>query len=519
VTDGAIQELREGEALLALRQQRAERGDAFPRIGVFLFGGPDRESLRKTLERIPEGLDDCLAQVVVVEDAERQEPPFRIQDLAVRSSLRLRIHREPSDPSFGGARKAALEYARQMQLDRVVTMRGDGRHPPELLPALLLAALEEPAPLVIAARVHRLAARPEGLWVARLLAHRLATGFQNRLLGLALDDYHSGYRVYPSEALRSIPFQLNTSTPSFDMQLLIQCRALGVPVREVRVPPSWKEHSGDRRGLQEVLRACGTVLQYRLHQLHVIRHGPYFVDQGVHYTLKRARSGSHMQVIDAIAPGARVLDLGCSQGLLARPLREKDVRVVGVDVHPAERLARELEAYFQRDLEQPLDLPFGREFDYVVVADVIEHLRRRVELLRQARRFLKVGGRLIISTPNVALWFYRASLLAGRFEYGPRGILDETHLHLYTRASFRRAVERAGFRVVSERVTSLPFEVVFESTGRSRLVRFMGDAYHLLARAWPELFAYQVILEAEIATLDEEAIAPGAPVRGSPAAC
>jgi methionine biosynthesis protein MetW len=235
-----------------------------------------------------------------------------------------------------------------------------------------------------------------------------------------------------------------------------------------------------------------------------LRLGQYFVDEGVRYTFKRSKTGSHMQIVDAIAPGSRVLDLGCSQGLLARPLREKNVAVTGVDIAPPEGLAAELEEYFQQDLELPLDLPVGREFDYVVVSDVIEHLRNRTQLLRGARRFLKEGGRLIISTPNIALWFYRLSLLVGRFEYGPRGVLDETHVHLFTRATFLREVEKAGFFVLQERVTALPFEIVFESTGRSRLVRSLGNFYHALARLWPTMFAYQHIIEAEITTLDEE---------------
>jgi SAM-dependent methyltransferase len=209
-----------------------------------------------------------------------------------------------------------------------------------------------------------------------------------------------------------------------------------------------------------------------------------------------------------------VLDLGCSQGLLARPLREKGVRLIGVDSGPEDRVASELDAYYRRDLEEPLELPTGRVFDYVVSSDVIEHLRQRGELLRSVRRYLKPDGRLLISTGNVALWFYRLSLLIGRFEYGPRGILDETHVHLYTRATFRREVEKAGFRVVEERVTSLPFEVVFESTGRSRAVRALARLYHLLARMRPEFFAYQFLLEAEITTLDHEATGP--PPKGRP---
>jgi SAM-dependent methyltransferase len=187
------------------------------------------------------------------------------------------------------------------------------------------------------------------------------------------------------------------------------------------------------------------------------------------------------------------------------------VLVTGVDAREPEDTAGELEAYFQRDLDQPLELPVGRGFDYVVVADVIEHIRYREQLLRSSRRYLKQGGRLIISTGNVALWFYRLSLVAGRFEYGPRGILDRTHVHLFTRATFRREIERAGFHILEERVTALPFEVVFESTGRSSLVRALARVYHLVARLWPEMFAYQFIFEAEIETLDDEATQPRAP--------
>jgi 2-polyprenyl-3-methyl-5-hydroxy-6-metoxy-1,4-benzoquinol methylase len=343
-----------------------------------------------------------------------------------------------------------------------------------------------------------------GSWVERA-ARPLISGVPNRILGLRLRDYASGFRVYSADSLRLIPFQLNSNDHAFDMELLIQYRALGAPSCEVPVAAAWGEHAGIADGVSGFLRRCRSALGYRLHQLHVTRRGRYFVDEGIHYTLKLSPTGSHTQIVEAIPSDAFVLDLGCSQGLLARPLQARGVRVLGVDSGPGDRLVDELEQYFQRDLEEPLEIPFGRVFDAVVVSDVIEHVIQRPVLLRSVRRYLKERGRLIISTPNVALWFYRLSLLVGRFEYGPRGVLDETHVHLFTRATFRREIERAGFRIVGERVTALPFEIVLRSTGRSRLVRAAAGLYHLLARAWPEMFAYQFILEAEIATLDEDA--------------
>jgi len=474
------------------------------RAALFVFDWPDTRSLEATLQRIPEALEPELEEVALV--------PYRAsrkldlsRDLLAGRSLPLRVHRLPRDAGSGGARKAALEYALLRGFDVVLTMRGDGAHPPEHLPALLQAAREEPRALVVAARQM---GEPQGsVPPTHRGAHALATGLESRLLGLRLADYHSGLRAYPAELLRRVPFHLNAEDDAFEIQILIQARALGAPLREIPVPSVWREHPASPRGLAEVLRFAVHALDYRLHQLHVTRRGRYLVDRGEPYTLKSSPTGSHMQIVGAIAPGSRVLDLGCSQGLLAGPLRARGVRVTGVDVRPPGRLAAELEGYFQRDLERPLEIPTGRVFDYVVCSDVIEHLRNRRELLRSVRRYLKPEGRLLISTPNIALWFYRLSLLVGRFEYGPRGVLDETHLHLYTRSTFRREVENAGFRVVRGRVTALPFEVVFESTGRSRLVRAVTRAYHALARLWPALFAYQLLLEAEITTLDHESTA------------
>ena len=486
-------------------------------MGLFLFECGDADTVRRTVESIPERVHDALDEVVVMDDRVGAEALPTLASAEAAQKLAVVVHRNPREHGFGGARKAAFEYARLRHFDWAICMRAGAGQPAAALQALLEAsgvlgndpAREElaarPEALLLASRhADRSAALRSGMAWWRWLAHALWAGLLNRILGVRLGDYGTSFRAVPASILARIPYHADADDRLFDIHTLIQCRALGAPVREVPVAPAWAESTRAGEGVVHALRAIGTAVGYRLHQLHLIRRGRYFVDEGVHYTLKHSETSSHMQIVDAIAEGSRVLDLGCSQGLLAAPLQKKGVAVVGVDVRASSEVAEELAEYYQRDLEEPLELPTGRVFDYVVCSDVIEHLRNRTELLRGARRYLREGGRLIISTPNVALWFYRLSLLIGRFEYGARGVLDETHVHLFTRASFRRQVERAGFHVLAERVTALPFEVVFESTGRSRLVRTVSRLYYGLARLWPGMFAYQNILEAEIITLDEE---------------
>jgi len=470
------------------------------RFGLFLCDCSDTDALRKTLDRIPDEAGDCIEEIVVMLDRPSRAPLSAAQIRLAERQPKLRFHRPPRDSGYGAARKEAFEYALRRGFDQVVVMRGDGAHPPEEIPRLIGLAVADPARMVLATR----RGGGRGGQGGRFL-RRMSTIAQNRILGLRLRDYHTSFRLYPGEALRRIPFQLDSDGRLVDAEVILQMRALGVTIHEA---PLIDGVAGDGSGCDDLvhrIRACTTAIGYRLHQFHVTRNGRYLVDHDVHYTLKSSNTGSHVQIVDAIEPGSRVLDLGCSYGLMARPLLAKSVRMTGVDTAPGEHLAKELEHYHQRDLELPLELPYGRIFEYVVCADVIEHLKNRNQLLRSVRRYLKSDGRLIISTPNVALWFYRLSLLVGRFEYGPRGVLDETHVHLYTGSTFRREVEKAGFQILSQRVTALPFEVVFESTGRSRLIRSLAFAYHALARLWPSMFAYQYILEARIVTLDEEA--------------
>ncbi len=481
-------------------------GQTHPRIALLVFDSPDAGSLRSLLRELPPSATPWIEELLVVNREPRDLTRAAEAELVKESPVELRFHRNPRQYGYGSAREAAFEYALGRGFEHVVVMRGDGSHPPALVDELVQAVLADPEAVVIASRpgIPRDGRGGLGGWVDRLEA-TAGSRLHERALGIGLRDYQSSYRVYPVEALRHLPFQLNDDGEGFDTELLIQLRALGAPTREVEAGRSWREWRRPGGGLRRLARSLLATLGYRLHQLHFTRRGQYLIDHGVHYTLKLSPTGSHMQIVDAIRDESRVLDLGCSQGLLARPLLEKKVELTGVDAAEAHGVAREVAAYYQRDLDLPLELPVGRVFDYVVVADVIEHVRNREQMLRGARRYLKKDGRLIISTGNLALWFYRLSLLVGRFEYGPRGILDRTHVHLYTRATFRREVERAGFHILEERVTSLPFEVVFESTGRSRQVQRLARAYHWLAKLWPEMFAYQIILEAEIETLDDEA--------------
>jgi 2-polyprenyl-3-methyl-5-hydroxy-6-metoxy-1,4-benzoquinol methylase len=205
--------------------------------------------------------------------------------------------------------------------------------------------------------------------------------------------------------------------------------------------------------------------------------------------LNERRHRAHAKLLEAVGTGNRVLDVGCSSGYLARPLAERGNTIVGLELDPeAARAAEEFcELVLVGDVET-MDLPLEPgSFDVVLGGDVIEHLRDPAATLARLRPLLRPGGRVVLSTPNVANWAIRLSLLSGRWRYTDRGILDRSHTHLFTRATLAETLEQAGYRV--ERIDfSVPVP------GDSDLLDGVGRA---VGRLRPSLFAYQFVAVAQ----------------------
>lgn len=192
----------------------------------------------------------------------------------------------------------------------------------------------------------------------------------------------------------------------------------------------------------------------------------------------------------------RILDVGAASGFLGCRLKAAGHTVVGVeaDAAAAAVAAPHYAAFHVADLARLPRLPEA-PFDVIVAGDVIEHLPDPAAALAALVAQLAPAGRLLVSVPNVAFVQVRLALLVGRFEYAPRGIMDATHLRFFTRRSLTRSMQAAGLRVGRVRGVPPPLPLVSPAFARLPL-RLAYEVAALLARAWPGLFAYQLVLEA-----------------------
>jgi lipopolysaccharide biosynthesis protein/2-polyprenyl-3-methyl-5-hydroxy-6-metoxy-1,4-benzoquinol methylase/uncharacterized coiled-coil protein SlyX len=153
-----------------------------------------------------------------------------------------------------------------------------------------------------------------------------------------------------------------------------------------------------------------------------------------------------------VASNSVVLDVGCSTGMLGRYLAlEKNCIVDGVDVDEA-ALQQCKQGYRKtacKNLEHDnlTDIFNVESYDYIVVADVVEHLVDPDKLLSQLKLLVKPNGSIIFSIPNITHVAAGLELLLGNFSYRKNGLLDSTHLRFYSYESIIEKLKSSGLFV------------------------------------------------------------------------
>lgn len=175
---------------------------------------------------------------------------------------------------------------------------------------------------------------------------------------------------------------------------------------------------------------------------------------------------------------ARILEVGCGTGATGALAlaRGRAGYYAGIELmDSAARQARDvLSEVVVGDVER-LEFDWQpAEFDALILSEVLEHLVDPGQTLQRLARFVRPGGMVLASSPNVSHWRVIRELAQGRFNLADQGVFDRTHLRWFTPATFASMFEAAGFRV--EQVGPVtPFSPRVET-----LVRMTGGRFNHL---------------------------------------
>lgn len=469
-----------------------------PRLLVFIVAYYAERTLEKVLQRIPPSLNDLYdVQVLVIDDGS-QDGTFHVgMDVSRREDapFKITVLHNPVNQGYGGNQKIGFHYAIKQTFDYVVLLHGDGQYAPEAMPGLVEPLRTGEADAVFGSRMmESRSALKGGMPLYKFVGNRILTVTQNWLLGAGLSEFHSGYRAYAVSALKAVPFERNSNVFHFDTEIIIQLLVARKRIKEVPIPTYYGDEICRVNGIGYAGQVIKASLQARLQGANLFYDRRFDCapsEDGSKYPSKLDFDSTHSRIVELVPAGSRVLDLGSGIGAVGAALKAKGCFVVGCD---AERgtLVGSFDRFVTCDLDQGLPDLEDETFDYILVLDLVEHLRSPEDFFDALRAFAARSphAQVIVTTANIGFAVMRVSLLLGRFEYGKRGILDLTHTRLFTKATFRRALVAAGFDVTRQEGIVAPLPFIF---GSSRLSRWLMAGHKLLVRLWPTMFGFQLL--------------------------
>ncbi len=225
------------------------------------------QTLKQTYDEVmAEGIVDL---VIVVDD-------FSTDDTVAlaRSLPHTHVHVHNKNRGYGANQKTCYQEALKAGADIVVMVHPDYQYTPKLLPAMVSVIANDLYPCMLASRILGGAALQSGMPLWKYMANRVLTAFQNLMTGAKLSEYHTGYRAFSADLLRSLPLDRNSDDFVFDNQMLAQILFQGHIIGEVTCPTKYFEEASSINFRRSAIYGLGcllTSLQFRCAKWKLIR--------------------------------------------------------------------------------------------------------------------------------------------------------------------------------------------------------------------------------------------------------
>ncbi|MBI2029101.1 class I SAM-dependent methyltransferase [Candidatus Gottesmanbacteria bacterium] len=211
---------------------------------------------------------------------------------------------------------------------------------------------------------------------------------------------------------------------------------------------------------------------------------------------------THQKLLEKVRHGSKVLEIGCATGYFTSELLRKGCIVTPVEINKDyARIAQEqtgIKVISADVLKIDKYINVRNKYDYILLADVLEHTSDPFLALTKLANYLGKQGKFIISIPNIANFSIRLMLLFGHFDYQDWGIMDRTHKYFFTHASAKKLFDMAqlsvsDFDVVSGFETSKLYKktigpIIFR-------INILRNLEYLIAKSFPNLYALEFIYE------------------------
>lgn len=469
------------------------------KVAVLVVAYNAEKKLADVLSRIPRGLSDVSIEVLVCDDSS-SDSTSEVGRQFVKEFRRddIKVIRHEINLGYGGNQKFGYEWAISNNFDAVVLLHGDGQYAPELIESFIRPIMRDKVDVVLGSRMMtKGSARAGGMPRYKFVGNKILTRWQNFITGTNFSEWHCGYRAYSIASLKSINFFENTDGFDFDTQIILQLNSADQKIIEIPIPTYYGDEICYVQGIKYARKVSTEVVKHRLKAMG------FFASRVMspEYRFKYDQHSSHgkiQRIVEDTSRG-RVLDIGCANGEISEFAALIGHEVTAIDLNSPTRQLTSVN-FIKSDLEFGLPASLLNQFDLIICADVLEHLRSPDKLLHELLDKLAGTGKVVASIPNFGHWYPRLRVLFGKFDYDARGILDQSHLRFFTKKSFTKIANTAGYDVTNVWLTGTPFEVMLRGAPKRRFswsgfLKMLALIDRGLCRVRGTFFTYQFIFE------------------------
>ena len=218
------------------------------------------KTLPQTYHEIP---FDIVDEVILVDDNNPDDT------ITVAKSLGIaHIIKHDRNKGYGGNQKTCYNKALELGADIVVMLHPDYQYTPKLIQSMCYLIANDVYPVVIGSRILGKGALKGGMPLYKYVANRFLTFSQNLLMGQKLSEYHTGYRAYSGEVLRSINYNINSDDFIFDNQFIAQIFNKGYEIAEITCPTKYFEEASSINFVRSSKYGLGVLKVSLLYFLH-----------------------------------------------------------------------------------------------------------------------------------------------------------------------------------------------------------------------------------------------------------
>ncbi len=228
----------------------------------------------QTLEQTYQEIDrEIVDEVVLVDDNSTDETLKVAQMLGIEHVIK-----HDDNKGYGGNQKSCYNKALELGADIVVMLHPDYQYTPKLLPAMCHIIAHDLYPVVLGSRILGKGALKGGMPIYKYIANRMLTLTENILINQKLSEYHTGYRAFSSEVLRSINYNDNNDDFIFDNEMLSQIFMKGYEIAEITCPTKYFDEASSinfSRSAKYGLGVLRVSMQHFLHRLGIYKSKMY----------------------------------------------------------------------------------------------------------------------------------------------------------------------------------------------------------------------------------------------------